>query len=92
MTPLIRYTFATMMHSQRYWAPVLLFIAAVGVSSSNDSGPLAPIYGVGEGALLVCATWFTIALIASRTRRTGRSPSSARGTQAGCCSRRSAWP
>jgi hypothetical protein len=60
---LIRYTSATMLHSQRYLAPVLLFMAALGVSSSNDSGPLAPIYGLCGGALFVCATWFTIALI-----------------------------
>jgi hypothetical protein len=37
MIALIRYTSATMLHSQRYLAPVLLFMAAVGVSSSNDS-------------------------------------------------------
>jgi hypothetical protein len=60
---LIRYTSATMLHSQRYLAPVLLFMAAVGVSSSNDSGPLPPIYGLCAGALFVCATWFTIALL-----------------------------
>lgn len=58
MIALIRYTSATMLHSQRYLAPVL-FMAAVGVSSSNDSGPLAPMYGLCAGALFVCATWFT---------------------------------
>lgn len=63
MIALIRYTSATMLHSQRYLAPVLLFMAAVGVSSSNDSGPLPPIYGLCAGALFVCATWFTIALL-----------------------------
>lgn len=63
MIALIRYTSATMLHSQRYLAPVLLFMAALGVLSSNDSGPLAPIYGLCAGTLLVCATWFTIALI-----------------------------
>lgn len=63
MIGLIRYTAATMLHSQRYLAPVLLFMAALGVSSSNDSGPLPPIYGLGAGTLFVCATWLTIALI-----------------------------
>lgn len=63
MIALIRFTSATMLHSQRYLAPALLFMTAVGVSSSNDSGPLAPIYGLCAGALFVCATWFTIALI-----------------------------
>lgn len=63
MIALIRYTTATMLHSQRYLAPVLLFMAAVGVSSSNDSGPLPPIYALCAGELFVCAAWFTIALI-----------------------------
>lgn len=63
MIALIRYTGATMLQSQRYLAPVLLFMTAVGVSSSNDSGPLSPIYGLCAGALFVCATWLTIALI-----------------------------
>lgn len=63
MIALIRYTGATMLHSQRYLAPVLLFMAAVGVSSSNDSGPLPPIYGLCAGALFICATWLTIVLI-----------------------------
>lgn len=63
MIALIRYTSATMLHAQRYLAPVLLFMAALGVSSSNDSGPLPPIYGLCAGLLFVCATWFTIALI-----------------------------
>ncbi len=63
MIALVRYTTATMLHSQRYLAPVLLFMAVVGISSSNDSGPLPPIYGLCAGALYVCATWFTIALI-----------------------------
>lgn len=63
MIALIRYTSATMLHSQRYLAPALLFMAAVGVSSSNDSGPLPPTYGLCAAALFVCATWFTIALI-----------------------------
>lgn len=63
MIALVRYTSATMLHSQRYLAPVLLFMAALGVSSSNDSGPLPPIYGLCAAALFVCATWLTIALI-----------------------------
>lgn len=63
MIALIRYNAATMLHSQRYVAPVLLFIGIVGVLSSNDSGPLAPIYAACAGAMFVCATWLTIAMI-----------------------------
>jgi hypothetical protein len=60
---LIRYNAATMLHSQRYVAPVLLFMGIVSVLSSNDSGPLAPIYAACAGAMFVCVTWLTIALI-----------------------------
>lgn len=65
MIALIRYTSTTLLHSQRYLAPVLLFLAALAVSSSNDSGPLPPLYGLCAGALFVCATWFTIALVST---------------------------
>ncbi|MGH3692813.1 MAG: hypothetical protein ACRDRX_02215 [Pseudonocardiaceae bacterium] len=63
MIPLIRYTSATMLHSQRYLPPVLLFMAVIGIASSNDSGPILPTYGLSAAALFVCATWFTVALI-----------------------------
>ena len=63
MIALIRYTTASMLHSQRYLAPALLFMAVVGISSSNDSGPLPPVYGLCAGALCVCATWLTIVVI-----------------------------
>ncbi len=65
MIALIRYTFATMLHSQRYLAPVLLFMGIVGVLSSNDDGPLPPAYASCAAALFLCATWFTIALISA---------------------------
>lgn len=63
MTALIRYILATLLHSQRYLAPVLLYTAAVGVFSSNDDGPLPPVYSSGAAMLFVSATWFTIALV-----------------------------
>lgn len=63
MIALIRYIFATLLHSQRYLAPVLLYAAAVGVFSSNDDGPLPPVYSSGAAMLFVSATWFTIALV-----------------------------
>jgi hypothetical protein len=63
VTALFRYTLATMLHSQRYLAPVLLFVGAVAVVSSNDSGPLAPTYALCGAILLICSTWLTIALI-----------------------------
>jgi hypothetical protein len=63
MYALIRYTAATLMHSQRYLAPVLLFAGAVGIFSSNDDGPLPPVYSSCAAMLFVAATWFTIALV-----------------------------
>jgi hypothetical protein len=60
---LVRYTFATMLHAQRYLAPVLLYLAALGVISRNDNGPLPPVYALCGGVLVICATWVTMALI-----------------------------
>jgi hypothetical protein len=63
MFALIRYTAATLLHSQRYLAPVLLFVGAVGVLASNDAGPLPPVYSSCAAMLFVAATWFTVALV-----------------------------
>lgn len=63
MIALLRYSVATMLHAQRYLAPVLLFLGLVAMFSTNDSGPLAPVYSSCGAAMLLCATWFTIALI-----------------------------
>ncbi|GAA2999894.1 hypothetical protein [Actinokineospora diospyrosa] len=63
MNALIRYTFATTVHAQRYLAPVLLFCAGVGISSGNNSGPLPGVYALNAAISLVCATWLTIAVI-----------------------------
>lgn len=62
MTALVRYGLATLLHSQRYVAPVLLFMGIVGVLSRSDSGPLAPTYAICAGAMFICSTWLTIAL------------------------------
>lgn len=63
MMALIRYSFATVLHTQRYLAPLLLFAGLLGVLTVNGSGPLPPAYASSGGALFVCATWLTIALI-----------------------------
>ncbi|GAA3019165.1 hypothetical protein [Streptomyces fulvorobeus] len=62
MIALIRYSFATVLHTQRYLAPVLLFAGLLGVLTVNGSGPLPPAYASSGGALFICATWLTIAL------------------------------
>ncbi|GGU82475.1 hypothetical protein GCM10010211_55590 [Streptomyces albospinus] len=63
MIALIRYTFATALHTQRYLAPVLVFTALMGVLTVNGSGPLPPAYASSAGALFVGSTWLTIALM-----------------------------
>jgi hypothetical protein len=63
MIALVRYLAATLLHSQRYLAPVLLFAGAVGVFSSNDNGPLPPVYASCAAMLVVSAAWFAIALV-----------------------------
>jgi hypothetical protein len=63
MNPLVRYTMATVGHSQRYIPPFLLFIAVMAVFTSNDSGPLAPTYAVSAAAVFVCGTWLTMAVL-----------------------------
>ncbi|OKK16165.1 hypothetical protein AMK16_26035 [Streptomyces sp. CB00455] len=63
MIALIRYTFATALHTQRYLAPVLLFTGLMGVLTVNGSGSLPPAYASSAGALFVCSTWLTVALM-----------------------------
>lgn len=71
MTALIRYFFTTMALSQRYLAPVLLFVGLLTVFTSSDSGPLTATYSASAGVMLVCATWLTAALagLEDRTHR-----------------------
>lgn len=63
MIALVRYMFTVMLLSQRYLAPVLLFVGLLAVLTSSDSGPLAATYGSAAGAMLVCSVWLTMALI-----------------------------
>lgn len=63
MTALVRYSLATVLHSQRYLAPVLLFLAALAVGTSNGSGPIVPSYALCAAALFICSAWFTVTLL-----------------------------
>ncbi|MYR58669.1 hypothetical protein GTY54_21325, partial [Streptomyces sp. SID625] len=63
MIALIRYTLATVLHTQRYLAPLLLFTGLLGVLTVNGGGPLPPAYASSAGALFVCSTWLTVALM-----------------------------
>ncbi|KJK56643.1 hypothetical protein [Saccharothrix sp. ST-888] len=63
MIALIRYSFAVVLHTQRYLAPLLLFTGLMGVLTVNGNGPLPPAYASSAGALFVASTWLTVALI-----------------------------
>lgn len=59
MIALIRCTAATLLHSQRHLAPVLLFTGVLAVLTVNGTGPLPSAYASSAGALFLCATWLT---------------------------------
>lgn len=63
MIALVRYTYATALHTQRYLAPLLLFLGLMTVLTVNGTGPLPPAYASSAGVLFVCSTWLTIALM-----------------------------
>ncbi|MBT2394608.1 hypothetical protein [Streptomyces sp. ISL-100] len=67
MIALIRYSFAIVLHTQRYLAPLLLFTGLMGVLTVNGSGPLPPAYASSAGALFLCSTWLTMALLSLDT-------------------------
>ncbi|POX43147.1 hypothetical protein [Streptomyces sp. Ru72] len=63
MIALVRYMFTVLLLSQRYLAPLLLFLGLVVVLTSSDTGPLAATYASAAGALLPSSVWLTVALI-----------------------------
>ncbi|GAA5185227.1 hypothetical protein GCM10023322_28530 [Rugosimonospora acidiphila] len=63
MLALIRYALASLIHSQRYLAPALLYLVVLATFTINDQGTLAGVYVVSAGALLVCGTWLTVTIV-----------------------------
>jgi len=63
MFALIRYWLAVLLYSQRYFAPLLLFVVGVVVLTSNDRGPLTSSYGSCTALLFPSAVWLTTVLI-----------------------------
>jgi hypothetical protein len=63
MTALVRYTLSTVVASQRYLPPLLLFLAVLAVFTAADDGPLTPVYAISGAAVFVCGTWLTIAVV-----------------------------
>ncbi|MFE6869740.1 hypothetical protein ACFVFS_24700 [Kitasatospora sp. NPDC057692] len=62
MTALVRYRLTTLLLSQRHLAPLLLFTALVAILTSDDTGPLTAAHGAAAAAMLLAATWLTMAL------------------------------
>jgi hypothetical protein len=61
---LFRYTFAILLHSQRYLPPVLLYFLVTSLLVHGDTRqPVAPIFGVMTAATMVLAAWLTVSLI-----------------------------
>lgn len=62
MIALVRLSLATFFLSQRYVAPLLLFVGTVGILTNNDEGPLTATYATCAAVMFVCSAWLTIAL------------------------------
>ncbi|GHB81854.1 hypothetical protein GCM10010347_60920 [Streptomyces cirratus] len=63
MIALVRYMSTVLLLSQRYLAPLLLFLGLVAVLTSSDTGPLTATYASVAGAMLPCSVWLTMTLI-----------------------------
>lgn len=63
MTALYRYILATVLHSQRYVAPMVFFLGLLAILTSSDAGPLLGVYAAAAGSVLACATWVTAAVV-----------------------------
>ncbi|HEY4457752.1 MAG TPA: hypothetical protein VGN81_25785 [Pseudonocardiaceae bacterium] len=64
MTALFRYTAAILFHSQRYVAPVLVFLLGAGAFVHGDAHqPAVPVFGAMAGVEFAFAIWLTVSLV-----------------------------
>ena len=64
MTALFRYTAAILFHSQRYLAPVLVFLLGAGAFVHGDPHqPAVPVFGAMAGVQFAFAIWLTVSLV-----------------------------
>jgi hypothetical protein len=63
VTALYRYLLTSVLLSQRYLPPTLIFLASMAVGTTSDSGPLQSSYSFCVLAMLVCTTWLTVAIV-----------------------------
>jgi hypothetical protein len=63
VTALYRYLLTSVLLSQRYLPPTLIFLAAMAVGTTSDNGPLQSSYAFCVLAMLVCTTWLTVSIV-----------------------------
>ncbi|NIK58837.1 hypothetical protein [Kribbella shirazensis] len=63
MSALYRYLLTSVLLSQRYLPPTLIFLASMAVGTTSDNGPLQSSYSFCVLAMLVCTTWLTVAIV-----------------------------
>ncbi|RZT12034.1 hypothetical protein EV649_7690 [Kribbella sp. VKM Ac-2569] len=63
MSALYRYLLTSVLLSQRYLPPTLIFLAAMAVGTTSDNGPLQSSYSFCVLAMLVCTTWLTVSVV-----------------------------
>lgn len=68
MSALVRYWIAVAVRSQRFFAPVLLFLAGIMALTTGQSGPLSDCYGTATGILFVSSLWLTVGVLHAEQR------------------------
>jgi hypothetical protein len=63
MSALYRYLMHSVLLSQRYFPPMLIFFGVIAVGTSSDNGPLQSAYAFCVLVMLVCSAWMTVAII-----------------------------
>ncbi len=63
MSALYRFLMTSVLLSQRYLPPTLIFLAALAVGTTSDNGPLQSAYAFCVLAMLVCTTWLTVSIV-----------------------------
>ncbi|MFC9691194.1 hypothetical protein ACFTSF_21760 [Kribbella sp. NPDC056951] len=63
MSALYRFLLTSVLLSQRYLPPTLIFLAALAVGTTSDTGPLQSAYAFCVLAMLVCTTWLTVSIV-----------------------------
>jgi hypothetical protein len=63
VSALYRYLMASVLLSQRYLPPTLIFLGALAVGTTSDNGPLQSSYSFCVLAMLVCTTWLSVSIV-----------------------------